>query len=83
MAGEIVEEFGFVGIEVTDAVVCFGGSVDDVGGMMGEAGKVSAIFLRGDAFDVFAFYGVVKLKGIVGASCDQELAAVVEVEGCY
>lgn len=83
MAGEVVEKFGLVSIEVADAVVCLSGCVDDVGGMMGEAGEVSSIFLRGDAFNVFAFFGVVKLEGIVGASCDQELAAVVEVEGCY
>lgn len=45
MAGEVVKKFSFVGVEVANAVVSLGGCVDDVGGMVGEAGKMSAVFL--------------------------------------
>lgn len=81
VAREIGEEFGFVGVEVADAVVGFGGREDDVGLMVGEAREVGAVLLRWDCFYVFAFFGVVELEGVVGASCDEQFAPVVETEG--
>ena len=83
VAGEVVEEFGFVGVEVADAVVGFGRCVDDVGGVVGEAGEVGTVFFGGDSLDAFAFFGVEELEAVVGRGCDEVLAVVVEVEGGY
>lgn len=72
-----------MGVEVADAVVGFGRCVDDVGGVVGEAGEVGTVFLGGDTLDEFAFFGVEELEAVVGRGCDKELAVVVEVEGGY
>ena len=72
-----------MGVEVADSVVGFGGCEDYVGAVVGEAGEVGAVFLGGERLDVFAFFGVVELEGVVCAGCDEEVAGVVEVEGCY
>lgn len=83
VAGEVVEEFGFVGVEVTDTVVGFGRCVDDVGGVVGEAGEVGTVFFGRDPFHEFALFGVEELEAVVGRGCDEELASVIEVEGGY
>lgn len=82
MTGEIVEELSFVGVEVADAVVGARGCVDYVGGVVGEAGEVGAVFLGWDALDLFAFFGVVELERVVSAGCDEVFAVIVEVERC-
>ena len=69
-----------MGIEVADAIVGFGGCEDDVGLMVGEAREVGAVLLRWDWLYVFAFFGVVELKRIVGAGCDEQFALVIETE---
>ena len=72
-----------MGVEVADSVVGFGGCIDYVGLVVGEAGEVGAVFLGRNWLDVFAFFGVVKLEGIVGAGRNKEFTVIVEVEGCY
>ena len=69
-----------MGVEVADTVVGFGRCVDDVGGVVGEAGEVGTVFFRGDPFYEFAFFGVEELEAVIGGGCDEELAGVVEVE---
>lgn len=80
---EVVEEFGFMGVKVADSVVGFGGCVYYVGLVVGEASEMGAVFLGWDWLDVFAFFCVVKLQGVVGAGYDKKFAVIVEVEGCY
>ncbi len=82
MAFEVAEELVVVGGEVTDGVVNFGGGVQNGLGVVGEAGEVAAVFLGEEGFEVFAFFCVVELKGVIGAGGEEELARVVEVEGC-
>ena len=72
-----------MGIEVANAVVGFGRCVDDVGGVVGEAGEVGTVFFGGDPLDEFAFFGVEKLEAVVGRGCDKVLAVVIKVEGGY
>ena len=67
--------------EVTDAVIFFGAGVDDGSRMVREAGKMSAVFLREEDFDLLAFFGVIEYEGVVRACGKAELARVVEVEG--
>ena len=67
--------------EVTDAVVFFGAGVDDRGRVMREAGKMGAVFLGEEDFDLLAFFGVIEYEGVVRACSKAELARVVEVEG--
>ncbi len=66
--------------EVTNAVVFFGAGIDDGGRMVCEAGKMSAVFLGEENFDLLAFFGVVENERIVRACGKTELARVVEVE---
>ena len=82
MAFEVAEELIVMGGEVADGVVDFCGGVQDGLGVVGEAGEVAAVFLGEEGFDVFAFFGVVKLKGVVGAGGEKKFARVVEIEGC-
>ena len=67
--------------EITDAVVFFGAGVDDRGRMVGEAGKMSAVFLGEEDFNLLAFFGIIEYEGVVRACGKAKLARVVEVEG--
>lgn len=67
--------------EVTDAVVFFGAGVDDGGRMVREAGKMRAVFLGEEDFNLLAFFGVIEYEGVVRACGKAKLAGVVEVEG--
>lgn len=49
--------------------------------MVGKAGEVAAVLLREEGFEVFAFFGIVELEGVIGAGGEEEFARVVEVEG--
>lgn len=71
-----------VSAQVSNRVITFGASVKDVLGMMGETGKVAAVFMRQNRLDMCAFAGGVDLKGIIGASSDQKLTLFIEVERC-
>lgn len=79
---EVAEELVVMGGEIADGVVDFGGGVQDGLGVVGEAGEVAAVFLGKEGFEVFAFFGVVELEGVIGAGGQEEFACVVEVEGC-
>lgn len=67
--------------EVTDAVVFFGAGVDDGGRMVREAGKMSAVFLGEEDFNLLAFFGIIEYEGVVRACGKAKFARVVEVEG--
>ncbi len=82
MAFEVAEELVVVGGEVADGIVDFCGGVEDGLGMVGKAGEVAAVLLREEGFEVFAFFGIVELEGVIGAGGEEEFARVVEVEGC-
>lgn len=82
VALEVAQELVVVGGKIADAVVDFGTRVDDGGRVMGEAGKVDAILLREELFDVSALFGIVQLYGVVVAGGKHEFARVVEVQGC-
>ena len=49
--------------------------------MVGEAGKMGAVFLGEENFNLPAFFGVIQYEGVVRACGKAELARVVEVEG--
>ena len=83
MAAEVAQKGVVVRGEVADAVVFFGGGVDDGGGVVGEAGKMGAIFLAHEGFYVLAFFGIVEEEGVVGAGGQAEFAGIVKVEGCH
>lgn len=83
MAAEVAQKGVVVRGEVADAVVFFGAGVDDGGGVVGEAGKVGAIFLAHEGFYVLAFFGIVEEEGVVGAGGQAEFAGIVKVEGCH
>lgn len=82
MAFEVAEELVVVGGEVADSIVDFRGRVEDGLGVVGKAGEMTAVFLREEGFEVFTFFGIVELEGVIGASGEEEFARVVEVEGC-
>ena len=82
MAFEVADELVVVGGEVADGVVDFCGGVEDGLRVVGEAGEVAAVFLGKQSFDVFAFFGVVELEGIIGTGSEEKFTRVVEVEGC-
>ena len=64
---EVAEEGVVVRGQVADAIVFFGGGVDYGGGVVCETGEVGAVLLREQCFEVFAFFGVVELDGVVRA----------------
>ena len=51
--------------------------------MVREAGEVDTVFLAHKRLYVFALFGIVEEKGVVGASGQAEFARVVKVKGCY
>ena len=82
MAFEVAEEGVVVGGEIADRVVEFRACVYERGGGMREAGEVAAELLGEDGLvAVRATPGVVELEGVVGASCEEEFACIVEIEG--
>ncbi len=83
MAFEVALVATVVSAEVSDRVVTLGAGVKDILGMMGETGKVAAVFMRQNRLDVGAFTGRVDLKGVVGTSSDEKLTLFIKVEGCY
>lgn len=83
MAAEIAQEGIVVRGEVAYAVVLFRARVDDGGGMVREAGEVDTVFLAHKRLYVFALFGVVEEKGVVGAGGQAKFTRVVKVEGCY
>lgn len=68
--------------EVSDSIVTLRTGVYDRLRIMGEASKMTAVFLRKKRFVVCTVASRVELEGVIGASSDQELALVIEVEGC-
>lgn len=82
VAFEVAEEGVIVSGEISDGVVEFGGGVDDRGGVVCEAGKVSAIFLGKQRLDFRARFGVVELERVIIAGRQEEFARIVEVQGC-
>lgn len=70
MALEVALVTAVVSAKVSDRVVTLGAGVKDILGMMGETGKVTAVFMRQNRLDVGAVAGRVDLKGIVGTSSD-------------
>ena len=81
MAAEVADEAVVVHRQIPDPIIDFGARIDDTRGMVGEAGQRAAIFLALELFRVRAGFGVEELDGVVGAGEEQELAAVVEVDG--
>ena len=82
MTFEVAKELVIVGGEIADGVIEFGGGVEDGLRVMGKAGEVAAIFLGKEGFDVFAFFGIVELKGVIRAGSEKKFARVIEIEGC-
>ena len=71
-----------MGGEIADAVVFFGAGVQDGGRVVREAREVGAVLLREKQLGMAAFFGIIKLDGVVAAGGEEELARIVEVEGC-
>lgn len=82
MAFEVADVAIVVGREITDAMVDFGGGIDDGIGVVGEAGQGAAILLRLQLFCVGAFFCVIELECVIGASEKNQGAGSVEVKGC-
>ena len=74
VAFEVTEELVVVGGEVADAVVDLCAGVNNGGGVVREAREVGAVLLGEELFDVSAFFGIVKLEGVVVTGCKDELA---------
>ena len=51
--------------------------------MMSKSREVRAVLLRKERLDMFAFFGIVELKRVIGASSKQKLARVVKIDGGY
>jgi len=81
VCAEVADEHVVVRGEVADRVVAFGAGVEDALRVVGEAGEVSAVFLAEQGLDMFPFFRVVELEGLVVTCCEQEFARIVEVEG--
>lgn len=81
MALEVADKAVVVHTQVSDAMVHFSRGVDDVGGVVREAGQGVSVFLRLQLFRMRAGFGVVELNGVIGAGEEGELAAVVKVDG--
>lgn len=81
VALEVANEAVVVHAQVSNAMVNFGRGVDDVGGVVSEAGQGVSVFLRLQLFRMRAGLSVVELNRVIGAGEEGELAAVVEVDG--
>ena len=82
MSFKVAKELVVVGGEVANCVVNFCRGIQDGLRVVGDAGQVAAVFLGEESFQVFAFFGIVELEGVVGTGCKEEFARVVKVEGC-
>lgn len=80
VAAEVAGEGIVVGGEEADGVVDLCAGVDDVLGMVGEAGEVDTVLLALELLGVLAQGGVVYVQGLVVAGHDGQVARVVEVE---
>ena len=81
MAREVTYKLVVVCGEVADHGISLGGGVQHRGRVMGEAGKVGAIFFREECFDMLALFAAVYLEGFIIAGGEEKFTRVVKVKG--
>ena len=82
VAFEVPDEAVVVHREVPDAIVDFGRGVDDRCAVVREPRQCAAVFLGFQLFCVRTCFGVEELNRVVGPREEEELARIVEVDGC-
>ena len=82
VAFEVAQVLVVVGGEVADCVVGLCGGVDDGLAVVREAREVAAVFFGEEGLFGAAFAAVVELECFVREGGEEEVAGVVEGEGC-
>ena len=81
MSFEVTQVLVVVSGEIADCIIYLCRGIEDGLGVMGEPSKVGAVFLRKQCLDVFAFFGVIELEGVIATGSNEVFARIVEVKG--
>lgn len=71
---EVTQVLVVVSGEIADSIIYLCRGIEDGLGVMGESSKVGAVFLRKQCLDVFAFFGVVELEGVIATGGNKVFA---------